>query len=149
MIGTKNDCIKYMLNLDDKKQYEVKEYHEKRSLNANNYYWKLENELADKLGIDNELLHFILLQKYGQFDVVSVVATINVKPYFKYYCEAGESNLNGKLFKHYKVFKGSSEMDKREMSRLINGLVEDCKEQGIETKSEAEIKSLIESWDNK
>ena len=54
--------------------------------------------------------------------------------------------LNGKTFKHYKVYKGSSEMDSREMSILINGLVQECQNQGIETKTKAEIDSLLESW---
>ena len=58
--------------------------------------------------------------------MVSVLATIDVKPYFKYYAEAGESILNEKTFKHYKVYKGSSEMNRKEMSILIDGLVSEC-----------------------
>ena len=33
------------------------------------------------------------------------------------------------------------------MSKLISLVVQECEQLGIETKSEAEIKSLIESWD--
>ena len=32
------------------------------------------------------------------------------------------------------------------MSRLIDGVVQDCKVYGIETKSQQEINSLLESW---
>ena len=99
--------------------------------------------------MDKEDLHFLLLQKYGQSEMISVVAEIDMSDYLKYYTEAGESVLNGKTFKHYKVYKGSSEMDKKEMSILINGLVEECHIQGIETKTPAEINSLLERWDNK
>ena len=149
MIGTSNKIITYLLEQAKDKQFELKEYKEKRSLNANNYYWNLVTELGNVLKMDKEDLHFLLLQKYGQSEMISVVADIDIKNYLKYYAEAGESVLNGKTFKHYKVYKGSSEMDKKEMSILINGLVEECHIQGIETKTPAEINSLLERWDNK
>lgn len=149
MIGTSNKIITYLLEQAKDKQFELKEYKEKRSLNANNYYWNLVTELGNVLKMDKEDLHFLLLQKYGQSEMISVVADVDIKNYLKYYAEAGESVLNGKTFKHYKVYKGSSEMDKKEMSILINGLVEECHIQGIETKTPAEINSLLERWDNK
>ncbi len=149
MIGTSNKIITYLLEQAKDKQFELKEYKEKRSLNANNYYWQLVTELGNALKMDKEDLHFLLLQKYGQSEMISVVADVDMKNYLKYYAEAGESNLNGKTFKHYKVYKGSSEMDSKEMSILINGLVEECHIQGIETKTPAEINSLLERWDNK
>lgn len=146
MIGTQKEVINWALEQDKDKKLEIKIYRPKRGQKANAYYWELENELANVLRIDNETLHFLLLQKYGQVEMVSVLASIDVSGYFKYYVEAGESILNGKTFKHYKVFKGSSEMDSREMSILINGLVEDCKAQGIETRPEEEVKSMLEEW---
>lgn len=149
MVGTSKELIKRLVELPDDKKYEIKEYKEKRSLNANNYYWQLVTKLGNVLGMDKEWLHFLLLQKYGQSEMISVVADVDMKNYLKYYAEAGESNLNGKTFKHYKVYKGSSEMDRKEMSILINGLVEECQIQGIETKTPAEINSLLERWDNK
>lgn len=149
MVGTAKELIVHLVRLSDDKKYEVKEYKEKRSLNANNYYWELVTQLGNVLKMDKEDLHFQLLQKYGQSEMISVVADVDMKNYLKYYAEAGESNLNGKTFKHYKVYKGSSEMDSKEMSILINGLVEECHIQGIETKTPAEINSLLERWDNK
>lgn len=147
MVGTIEQVIQFLFKQDKTKQYEVKEYKRKRTLNANNYFWELTTQLANVLRLDKEELYFILLQKYGQSEMVSVLSDIDVKPYFKYYTEAGESILNGKNFKHYKVYKGSSEMDTKEMSILIEGLVDECKQQDIETRTPAEIKSLIESWD--
>lgn len=149
MVGTANKIITFLLEQDKTKQFEVKEYSEKRGLKANAYYWELVNQLANVLRISKEELHFLLLQRYGQSEIVSVLATIDVKPYFKYYTEAGESILNGKIFKHYKVYKGSSEMNRKEMSILIDELISECKEAEIETKSEKEIDSLIKEWDKK
>lgn len=149
MVGTANKLITWLLEQNKDKKYEVKEYSEKRGLKANSYYWELVNQLANVLRTSKEELHFQLLQRYGQSEIVSVLAEINMKPYFKYYSEAGKSILNGKIFKHYKVYKGSSEMTKKEMSILIDGLVSECIDQNIETKTPAEIKSLLESWDKK
>lgn len=149
MVGTQKQAINWLLEQDKDKQYEVKEYSEKRGLKANSYYWELVNQLANVLRISKEELHLLLLQRYGQSEMVSVLATIDVKPYFKYYLEAGQSILNGKTFKHYKVYKGSSKMNRKEMSILIDGLVSECQEVGIETKSQKEIDSLLESWDKK
>ncbi len=36
-----------------------------------------------------------------------------------------------------------------EMSKLIELIVQECKQLDIETKSDAEINSLLESWDKK
>lgn len=146
MIGTSNKIITFLLEQAKDKQFEIKEYRQKRGLKANAYYWELLTELANVLRISKEEMHFNLLQRYGQPQMVSVLADIDVKGYFRYYAEAGESILNGKTFKHYKVYKGSSEMNSREMSILIHGLVEECQIQGIETRPEAEIKSMLEAW---
>jgi len=35
------------------------------------------------------------------------------------------------------------------MSKLIELIVQECKQQGIETKPKAEINALLESWDRK
>lgn len=146
MVGTIEQIIQYLFIQDRTKKYEVKEYKKKRSLNANNYFWELTTELANVLKMDKEEVYFNLLQKYGQSEMVSVVANIDVRPYFKYCTEAGESILNGKTFKHYKVYKGTSEMNSKEMWILTEGLISECETQNIPTKSKEEITSLLESW---
>lgn len=145
MIGTKQEIIDRLINLPDRK-YELKEYREKRSLNANNYAWALITEIGNKLGMSKEDVYLQMLQDYGQSEMVSVVSSIDIKDYFKYYREAGKSELNGKEFTHYKIYKGSSEYNTHEMSILIDGIVQECNQLGIETKSDEEIRSLIESW---
>jgi hypothetical protein len=127
---------------------EIKVHREKRSLNANAYAWKLITEIANVNRTSKEEVYKEMLKRYGQSDVVSVVSNINVSSYFKYYEEAGTSKLNGKDFTHYRVYKGSSEYDTREMSILIDGVISECKELGIETMTPNELKSLKESWCN-
>lgn len=146
MIGTQKQIITWLLEQDKEKQYEIKEYKEKRSLNSNNYAWKLITEIANVMRLSKEEVYLEMLKAYGQSQMVSVLAEIDVSKYFKYYSEAGESILNGKKFKHYKVYMGSSEMDTRQMSILIDGIVQEAKQLGIETLTPAEISRLKEEW---
>ncbi len=125
---------------------EVKQYREKRSLNANNYAWKLLTEIGNVLRSSKEEIYLLMLKRYGQSEIISVLAHIPISNYVKYCEEAGESTLNGKLFKHYKVYKGSSEFDTREMSIFLDGVVSEAKELGIQTETPEEIARLKSLW---
>ena len=146
MIGTAIELINKLLNAPRDSKYELTEYKEKRSLNANNYAWALMVEIGNKLNLSKEEVYKQMLIDYGQSTMVSVLADIDITGYFKYYREAGRSKLNGKEFIHYKVYKGSSEYNTKEMSILIDGIVQECKQLDIETKSKEEIESLIKEW---
>lgn len=124
----------------------IDKYREKRSLNANAYAWLLIGKIGNATRLSKEEVYFRMLKEYGQSDLVSVLAHIPVEHYFKYYEEAGESTLNGKLFKHYRVYKGSSEFDTREMSIFIDGIVSEAKNLGIETMTPNEIAKMKDLW---
>ena len=47
-----------------------------------------------------------------------------------------------------RVYFGSSVYNTKEMTRLLDSVIQDCKEQNIETKTQAEINSLLRSWKN-
>ena len=130
----------------EKLSIKIDKHREKRSLNANNYAWKLLTEIANVLRADKEDVYLLMLKRYGQSEIISVLAHIPINEYVKYCEEAGESTLNGKLFKHYKVYKGSSEFDTREMSIFIDGVVSEAKELGVQTMTPNEIAELKSLW---
>lgn len=134
------------MNTLDKLSIEIKPYREKRSLNANNYAWKMITEIGNVLRASKDEIYLQMLKRYGQSDLVSVLSHVPVEHYFKYYEEAGESNLNGKMFTHYRVYKGSSEFDSREMSIFIDGVVSEAKELGIQTETPDEIAKMKSLW---
>ena len=121
----------------------------KRSLNANNYCWKLITEIGNKLRLSKEEVYLKMLKEYGQSEMVSVLSEINVTGYFNYFDIAGTSILNGKEFTHYKIYKGSSEYDTKEMSIFIDGIVQEAQELGIVTDTPEQIKMYKENWRNK
>lgn len=125
---------------------ELKEHREKRSLNSNGYAWVLITKIADILRNSKEDVYLEMLRRYGQSEVVSVLSSIDVAGYFKYYDVAGASTLNGKEFTHYKVYKGSSEYDTKEMSILIDGIVSEAKLLNIEVLPPEELENLKNSW---
>ena len=149
MKGKINEIISWMLKQDDKEKiYQIEEYKEKRSLNANAYAWLLIGKIADKMRMSKEEVYLKMLKDYGQSSVVSVLSEINVEGFFKYYSIFGNSKLNGKSFTHYKVYKGTSEYNTNEMSIFIDGVVQEAEQLGIETKTPDEIERLKRLWNN-
>lgn len=52
----------------------------------------------------------------------------------------------GKLFNCYLVYKHSSDMDSKEMSRLIDGAIYEAKKLGLETDTPEQIARYKEEW---
>jgi hypothetical protein len=124
----------------------VDEYKEKRSRNANNYAWKLITEIGNNRRISKDEVYLMMLKRYGQSEMVSVLASVPFGKFVKYFEEVGESELKGKLFKHYRVYQGSSEFDTREMSIFIDGIVSEAKDLGIPTETPEQIAKMKDLW---
>lgn len=147
--GKIDKFLPLIFRLDKDTVYDVKidKHREKRSLNANAYLWKLVTEIGNILNKSKEEVYLQMLIDYGQSEMVSILSEIDVKGYFKYYKLAGTSILNVKEFNHYKIYKGSSEYDTKEMSILLNGVVQEAKNLGIKTKDDIELERLVEEWE--
>lgn len=142
MIGNAEKIIQWLFQQDREKIFEIKEKKAKRTLTQNAYYWVLLHELAKALKIDNDTAHKMMLERYGVYEVISVQSGIDLTGYFKYFDEIGSGTVNGKQFTHYKIFKGSSQMDSKEFAVLLDGLISDCEEIGIPTLTREEIAKL-------
>lgn len=149
IIGTPKQLIPKLLELDQDKKYVVKEHKEKRSLDANAYYWSLINQLAKKLNLGNEELHRKMLKEYGQVMIVPLTPSQNPKGYFKYYEEYRSGKINGQQVIQYKVYLPSSEMNSKEFWHLLQGLESECREQGIEILEERKVREMIERMEEK
>lgn len=146
-LNIQSDFTPFIDNLIDKElEIEIKEYKEKRSLNANALLWKLCNELGNKLRISKEEVYLMALKNYGQSEVISIQSDVNIQGYFKYFEEIGTGKINNKEFTHYKIYKGSSEYNTLEMSILLDGVVQDAKEQGIQVLSASELDLIKREW---
>ena len=134
------------LHTEEKLSFKIDKHREKRSLNANNYAWKLMTSIGNVLRVSKEDIYLTMLRRYGQRQLISVLAEVPISEYIKYCDEAGEGVVNGKLFKHYYVYKGSSEFDKREMSIFIDGIVAEAKDLLIPTDTPDQIAKMKAMW---
>ncbi len=146
--GKTIDIKRKIFQLDSETLYDVKiiKHRNKRSKNANSYMWELVGRLADVLGSSKEEIYFEELRKYGQSLLIPVEKDKKPNGYFKYYEFECSSTINGKKADWYKVYKGSSEYNTKEMAFLIDGVVSDCKELEIPTLEDYQIEQLIKDW---
>lgn len=142
MTGKTNDIIRFLLEQDDEKIFEIKEYKSKRTLTQNAYFWVLVNAIAEKLNYSKEKVHFQMLRDYGRSEVVSIRSDIDISTFFKYYLDIGNGKINNVNFTHYRIFKGSSDMNTAEMAALLDGTVQEAQQLGIPTLTEIEIAGL-------
>ena len=69
MVGTSNKIITYLLEQAKDKQFEIKEYKQKRSLDSNAYCWVLLGKLQDKLHIPKEDIYRDLIKNIGSYEI--------------------------------------------------------------------------------
>ena len=153
LLDTKNKELVEELKNDGKLNIELKKYRKKRSLDSNAYAWVLLGELQNTLNIPKEEIYKDLIKNIGSFEVLPVKNEAVEK--FRqawsknglgWVTETTKSKLEG--YTNVIAYYGSSTYNTKEMTRLINLIVDECKQLGIETKPKAEIESLLRSWDN-
>lgn len=147
-INQKQSAIKCWdeLHSAEKVSIKIDKHREKRSLNANNYAWKLLTEIGNAVRLSKEAVYMQMLKEYGQSEIISVKAHIPINEYVKYCDEVGESCLGGVAFKHYRVYKGSSEFTKDEMAIFLDGVCAEATELGIDVRTPDEIARLKDLW---
>ena len=149
MVGKADEAIKWLLNQDREKLFEIKPYRQKRSLNANAYAWVLINEMANRLRTSKDEVYQEMLKRYGQSKVISVLSEIDISRFVKYYEEIGKGHVEGKEFTHYRCYIGSSEYNSREMAILIDGIISEAEALGIETLPTTAIERMKALWNGK
>lgn len=137
----------------------IKKHRNRRSLDANAYFHVLVDRLADVIGISKPRCKNLMIGRYGQpfliDDETEAVIKTNIPTeqmleHETVHCmPCGSKEENGQEVVFYKIFRGSSTYDTKEMSILIDGTVEECREHGIETLSPDELKRMLDAWDVK
>lgn len=137
---------------------EIKEYRPRRSLDANAYLWLLLGRLAAKLSMPDapvtpEDIYREAIRGVGDnYDITPIRDnalghwTANWESHGPgWLCDnLGPSKHPG--YTNVMNYYGSSVYDKAQMARLIDIVVDECKEQGIETMTPEELARLTEEW---
>lgn len=131
----------------------IKENRERRSLDANAYCWALIGRLADRLAVPPADIYRHAIKDIGGNYEILPIRTDIVDRWKKIWStnglgwiceELGSSKLSG--YTNVINYYGSSAYDRRQMGRLIDVIVNECKLQGIETKTPEELWMLKEEW---
>lgn len=137
---------------DEKLTIKIGKFKKKRSLDANAYCWTLISKLAEKLNIPTTDIYRSAIREIGgNSDTVCIQdkAVQSLRDGWErngigWQTDTIPSKIEGCT--NVILYYGSSTYDTAQMSRLINSIVEDCKLQGIETKSKEELDSLLGQW---
>jgi len=137
------------LKLDIKKDKPV------RSLNANAYFHVLVTEIAEKMKLGMEEVKHNLVIEYGtvmkdedgQVVGIKLPSSVKVDAVYKYAKWFDRREENGKYFDCYIIYKQTHTLDSLEMARLIDGVVKEAEELGIETLDQIKLKALTDKWE--
>lgn len=138
----------------------LKAHRDKRSLNANAYYWKLVERISDLLGASRPFVHNMLLRDYGTLEVVaghhvpvwlpdSPEADLLALESEDYHLKptSRSKDVDGELFREYLQIKGSRRYDTAEMSALINGAVSEAESMDIEVLPPDELERMMRLYE--
>ena len=135
----------------------IKKHREKRSLDSNAYCWVLLGKLADKLDRSAVEIYKELVQDVGDCYHVLPIRNDVLEQWINIWEKSPSTKIGwfvkvlgeskkAKGYTNTMNFYGSSAFDSKQMSRLVELLATECKEQGIETMTPDEIERLDKAW---
>lgn len=152
-IETQTDLRELFDRLNEKEiEVEIKETKKKRSKDANAYMWTLLGELSEVLNIDKITLYRQYVRNIGGNYQVVCVQNQAVNDLCRgwehngigWLTDTAESKIEGCT--NVLLYFGSSTYNTKQMSRLLDLVIEDCKENGIEVLTPDELSLIKGEW---
>lgn len=143
-----------ILSLNGDLSLEVKKYRKSRSLDANAYMWVLCDKIAQKVNATKESVYREIIKRVGVFSVIAAQE------------DKSEAVINGwegrgigwvaEVMDGCKIdgcarimlYYGSSTYNTEEFSRLLDEIISEAKELGIDTATPDEIALMKVRWDD-
>lgn len=128
----------------------------KRSLDANAYFWTLCGRLAEKTHETREDIYREMIKNNGVYTDILVddEKAHNITSSWKdnglgWFTEYISTSREHAGYSWHRFYVGSSQYDTKQMSLLIDAIVMDCKDADIETMTPDEIERLKAAWGKK
>lgn len=159
MTGTAERLITELIQAvkqDPKKLWDLKEHKTKRTLSQNAYYWTLLGQVANALKMPHVELHNRMLRQAAPVEVyggkVAFVVlpdtdeteekalrseTVHLRP-----TQQTKVLADGVRYRTYNLLRGSSDMTTEEMVALLDKLIIEAKQLGIETMRPQELAEM-------
>lgn len=149
-----NAAVEVCDTLTEGKEYILTVKRKGRSLDANAYCWTLIGKLSDKLQTDaNDIYRAYLPDVGGNYEIIPVRED-RIEAWERVWCSGHIGRMiedlgpcrNIRGYHNVRTFYASSDFDSRQMARLIELVVADCKQLGIETMTPRELDALVSRW---
>lgn len=133
----------------DKLSIKAVRFREKRSLDANALLWLCLGKIADALRADKWDIYLQMLKRYGKYTHICVKPHVvdAVKAQWRECEEIGEVNINGQNAVQMLCYFGSSTYDTKEFSRLLDGVISEMQEMGLDTPTSEDMRRALEQWE--
>ena len=137
---------------DSKLSIKAVKYRNKKSSNANAYFWALVDKLASKTNIKKEDIYRNAIKEIGGVSETICMRNEAVEKFcvnwqkkgLGWQTDTSPSKLNNCT--NVVAYYGSSTYDSKQMSMLIDSIIQECKQQGIETLTSDELERLKSEW---
>lgn len=153
-INEKNDLLQEYDDLKDLEMLsiEIKKYRARRSLDANAYCWVLIDKIAENQSVSKEEVYCESIKSIGGNSEIVCVKNEAVEKL----CEGWRRNGIGWQTDTMPskidgctcviLYYGSSVYDSKQMSLLLDRLIQDCKALGIQTETPEMIEKMKSLW---
>jgi len=133
----------------DKLSIRAVKHRERRTLDANALLWLCLGKIADALRSDKWEVYLQMLKRYGKFTYICVKPNVvdAVKAQWRE-CEViGNVDINGQEAVQMLCYFGSSTFNTQEFSVLLDGVISEMREMGLETPASEDMRRALEQWE--
>lgn len=156
MIGNALKLVTFLMEQDRNQLWDLKPHREKKTLTQNGYYWKLLDLTAEALKMSKSELHNRMLREYGQkkYKNGSLVTTyfpdskdmeeVLLEDTNDHYLPTSQIlySKSGIPIRTYIELRGCRTYNTKEMSVLLDGMIQEAQQQGIETLTPRELAEM-------
>ena len=151
-------ALRELDNIKDCEKLNIKatKYRKKRSLDANGLLWLCLGRIAEALNTDKWFIYLQMLKRYGQFTHVYLKEEVveEVKRQWRECEVVGRKVINEGEDDEETVidmlcYFGSSTYNTREFSKLLEGVISEMKEMGLDTPPSQEMRRALEEWEKR
>lgn len=134
------------LSNEEKYQITIDKPKKKRSLDANGMLWACIGEITAALNADKWQIYLQMLKRYGKYTYIVVKENVvdAVKRQWRE-CEViGEIDIHGSKGIQMLCYFGSSTYDSKEFSVLLNGVIAEMQDIGLQPPPSKEMRKALE-----
>lgn len=148
MVDLRNNPKEYTANIEP--------YKKKRSLDANGYLWVVLRQMAEKLKTTDKEIYREMIRRVGQVTILPVKDEA-IETFVKRWEANGDGwqvdvigeCRNTKGYSNLRCYYGSSVYDTKEFSILLDEVITEAKELGIDTATPDEIERMKQQYERR